>query len=138
DLCQFLEEGIVENGAGQPYKRLQLIDDNFMTVLEMNIQEAEKQQDIAASAKLKSIRDTVMAALQQAMNPEMLLINDLLSAESEAAARQILTERGAQYGEQLLEMFDAISEVMSAQGQMQVVERLTLLRGMAQEVVAGS
>ncbi|MEO1664633.1 MAG: CpXC domain-containing protein [Chloroflexota bacterium] len=117
---------------------LQLIDDNFMTVLEMNIQEAEKQQDIAASAKLKSIRDTVMAALQQAMNPEMLLINDLLSAESEAAARQILTERGAQYGEQLLEMFDAISEVMSAQGQMQVVERLTLLRGMAQEVVAGS
>jgi len=117
---------------------LQLIDDAFMTVLEMNIQEAERQHDLEATTHLKSIRDQVMAVLQSTMKPEVRFINDLLLAPSEADARAMIEQQAPGFGVGILEVFDALNEVMVSQGQPQMAERLRLLRGITENVLSGS
>ncbi len=114
---------------------LQFIDDTFMAVLDMNIQEAERQQDIAASARLKSIRDVVMQALQASMNPEVRFINDLLSQETEADARRMIQARAGEFGAGILEVFDTLNEVMMAQGQPKIAERIRLLRDATEDAL---
>lgn len=115
---------------------LQYIDDTFMSVLEMNIQAAEQEQDMSAATRLKTVREHVLTILQESMNPEMRFINDLLSAKSEADARQLIEQRASEFGPDLLEMFDAISEVMISQGQTHIADRLQLLRGITEKTLA--
>lgn len=124
-------------GSGDPEaavrQNLQSIDDTFMSVLEMNIQAAEQQQDLEAAARLKAVREQVLSVLQESMTPEMRFINDLLSAESQSAAQAIVDERASEFGDELLQTFDAVADVMASQGQTQIVERLQLLRGMTEK-----
>ncbi len=117
---------------------LSVIDDNFMAILEMNINEAEKQGDIAASAKLKSIRDTIMGILRENMHPSVRFVSDLLSTESEAKARELIQTEAASHGDELFEVFDALIETMQAQGQAMVVDRLTTLRRITDEILSAS
>jgi hypothetical protein len=117
---------------------LNVIDDNFMAILEMNINEAEKQGDIGASSRLKSIRDTIMTILRENMHPSVRFVSDLLSAESEAKARELIQAEAATHGSELFDVFDALIGTMQAQGQTMVVDRLTTLRGIIDEVLKSS
>jgi hypothetical protein len=112
------------------------IDETFMALLELNIQEAEKQGEVAASARMKTIRDRLMEILQENMRPDVRFINDLLSAESESVARQMVRDQAVDFGVELLDTFDALIEVIGAQGQQEIVGRLTLLKQEAQNVFA--
>lgn len=112
-----------------------VIDDNFMAILEMNINEAEKQGDIGASSRLKSLRDTIMTILRENMHPAVRFVSDLLSAESEAKARQMIQAEAATHGDELFDVFDALIDSMQAQGQAVVVDRLSTLRHITNEVL---
>lgn len=112
------------------------IDETVMAVLDMNIQEAERQQDVAAASHLKSVRDVIMRVIQANMQPEIRFINDLLSANSPDEADKMVEEKAPEFGAGLLEVFDAVSEVVAAQGQMQLVAQLKRLREKTEEVLA--
>ena len=107
---------------------ISLIDDTFMAVLAANIQEAERQKDIKASARLKSVYEKVIAILQQNMQPELRFVNELLSTASEDEARALIQEQASQFGPQLIEVMDGVEQVLAGQGDQEMVEKLAFLR----------
>lgn len=115
---------------------LPMLDDTFLAVLQANLQEAERQKDLQMSGKLRDIYNRVLTALRQNMRPELKFINDLLGAPSEAEARQMIAEQAGAYGEALLEMMDAVEEVLAARGDEAVRGRLAMLREAAAQVLS--
>lgn len=107
---------------------LPLIDDTFMAVLSANIQEMERRGEANASARLKQIYQRVVTIMQAHMQPELVFVNELLSTGSDDQARQMLNEHAKSFGEPLLEVMDAVGEVLNAQGQELLVKRLSSLR----------
>lgn len=107
---------------------LPLIDDTFMAVLSANIQEMDRRGETNASMRLKQIYQRVVTIMQAHMQPELVFVNELLSVDSDDQARQLLNEHARSFGEPLLEVMDAVGEVLNAQGQETLVKRLSELR----------
>ncbi len=103
------------------------LDDTFMAVLSANIQEAQRAGNIQLSARLKLVYDRVVAALRDNMQPELRFINDLLSLPEEQA-RTALAEQVADFGPPLIEMMDAVQEILSSRGEGELLEKLATLR----------
>lgn len=112
---------------------LPLIDDTFMAVLSANIQEMDRRGETNASNRLKQIYQRVVTIMQAHMQPELVFVNELLSVDTDDQARRLLNEHARSFGEPLLEVMDAVGEVLNAQGQENLVRRLSALR---QEAVA--
>lgn len=115
---------------------LPLLDDTFLAVLQANLQEAERQKDIQMSGRLRDIYNRVLTALRQNMRPELKFINELLAADSEETAHRMIAEQADSYGEGLLEMMDAVEEVLASRGEETVRERLASLRQEAARVLS--
>lgn len=107
---------------------IEVIDNTFMTVLDLNIQEATRHNDQEAVAKLEKIQTIVRESLRQQMQPEIRFINDLLEAPTEADATKIMQEQVGQFGAELLEAFDALIELIASQGHQPLVVKLQALR----------
>ncbi len=115
---------------------ISLVDDTFMAVLTANIQEAERQRDIGLSAKLKDLYNKIVAALRDNMQPELRFVNDVLSAPTDDQARALIQSEAATYGERLLQMFDAVEDVMASRGDQAMLRRLQLAREEAEKALA--
>lgn len=116
---------------------LQLIDDTFMAVLAANIQEAEKQANIQASARLKGLYNQIINVLQESMAPELKFINDLLTAPSDQEAVQLIASQAPSFGERILDVMDGVTQELAARGNQSLNQRLAMLRTEIARVVAG-
>lgn len=105
-----------------------LINDTFMAVLTVNIQEADRAQNGEASTRLRQIYERVVIMMQDNMPPELIFVNELLSAQNENQARAMIAARAQEFGESLLDMMDAVSEALSSQGNQPLYDRLLMLR----------
>jgi hypothetical protein len=114
---------------------LPMLDDTFLAVLQANIEEADRQKNIQASAQLKSLYNRVIAALRANMRPELQFINDLLAAPSDEHARQMIAEQADSYGAPLLELMDAVGDLLAQRGEENVRQRLSVLREAAAEAL---
>jgi uncharacterized protein YqiB (DUF1249 family) len=114
---------------------LPLLNDTFMAVLTANLQEAERRKDMNALARLRQVYDRVVAVMQQTMQPELILVNQLLSTETDDEAQTILKEGIEEFGESLVEMMDAIGQILNSQGEFEVLSRLTSLRKEAEALL---
>ncbi len=109
-------------------ENLQFIDDTFMAVLSANIQEAERRADVNSSARLKQIYQAVMSVLQANMQPELRFVNELLSTATDEEARKLIAEEGVQFGDALLDVIDAVGQVLAQRGEMEMIQKLAFLR----------
>ncbi len=107
---------------------LGVIDDTFMAVLTTNIQEAEKHQDVASANRLKQIYNQIITIMQENMQPELLFVNQLLSAATDTEANAMIAAQAKEYGSELLEVMDAVGEVLAGQGNAALQNRLATLR----------
>lgn len=105
-----------------------VIDDNFMAILSANIQEAQRRNDAQVEQKLQSIYETTVAILQSQMSPDLRFINELLTAEDEDTMNNLIEENIGEFGEELLEMTEAVEQVLAAQGQEAMIGRLNAIR----------
>ena len=112
-----------------------LLDDTFMAVLSANIQHAEQQGNLEASARLKGIYEKVMHVLQASMSPELRFINHLLSAPTQEDAEKLIQEQAPSFGPALLDLMDALSQAFEARGESPLAERVKALRGQAMAVL---
>ncbi len=122
-----LDQAVRENIA--------LMDDTFMAVLSANVQEAERRGDLNASAKLKLVYDRVVAALRDNMQPELRFINDLLSTATDEEANGLLLEKAGDFGAPLLEMMDAVEQVLASRGDSDMLQKLVFLRQQAEQAI---
>lgn len=109
-------------------ENLPVINDTFMAVLTANIQESERRGDVNASGRLKQIYEKVVSVLQESMQPELVFVNQLLSVESDSEAKAMLEDHAKDFGEPLLEVMDAVGQMLDAQGENEMVQRLADLR----------
>jgi hypothetical protein len=116
-------------------ENLPFFDEAFMSVLQANLEAAQKRGNIDVSAKLRTIYEQVMSALRDNMSPELKAINGLMAADDDEAARALAAEAAAQHGAQLLPMIDAVQEMMAQRGEPQVAQRLQALREMVQNAL---
>ncbi len=131
-LQQMLESG--PNLEQVIRQNLDAIDDTFMAVLTANIEEMHKRGDTHMSAHLEDVYNRVMAVIQENMQPELVFVNKLMTAD-DAQAKAMIQAEAPQYGAALLEIMDAVVMVLSDQGQAELVERLKTLRTMAAETL---
>jgi hypothetical protein len=115
---------------------MQMLDDTFMAVLQANIQEAERAGDAGASEQLRALYERVLNALRQTMQPELRFINDVLSLPNDAEAREAVIAQAAQFGAPLLDMIDAVEQVLSSRGENAILGRLNVIRNAAESVLA--
>jgi hypothetical protein len=87
-------------------QRITEIDDAFLNVLGANLQEAHRAENEEALADLRGIWNIVIGLMEEAMPPELRLINRLMVAEGEEAIerllednRNLVTQRMAQFVE---------------------------------------
>lgn len=107
---------------------LPLIDVTFMQVLSANIQEAQRRGDSRMGDRLKMIYNTIVAALQANMPPELQFINDVLSAHSPEAAQELIAQRIHEFDGELLGAIDVVQDQLAEQNDPALLERLNLLR----------
>lgn len=133
DAVQLLQM-LIDAPDAQPLiaDSLPFFDEAFMSVLQANLEAAEKRGNIEVSAKLRTIYEQVMSALRENMGPELKAINGLMAAENDEVAATLAAEAAAQFGAQLLPMIDAVRDMMETRGEPQIAERLTALRAMVE------
>jgi hypothetical protein len=89
------------------------LDDLFMNVLEANLQEAEKSKNQDAMRMLSMVWSEVMAIAQEALPPEVRLVNDLLQAPYPDGTRELLRQHKGEVTPEFLEVLDRLAEEMS-------------------------
>lgn len=105
------------------------IDNDFMNVLSTNLQEAQKRGDMQSFNRLRQIYDKVVAMLRAQMPASMRFINDLLSTEDEAEMNATLQAGiGEQDRDELTETIETVEEILQAQGQAELLQRLGKIR----------
>lgn len=106
-----------------------MIDDALMAVLTANMQQAQRRGDRQMETRLRDTYNRIMAFLDANMQPELRFINQLLSTPSDEEARTLLKSDGGQYASAaLIEMMDAVEQILEARGESAMLDRLALLR----------
>ena len=111
------------------------IDELFLQVLQANLEEARRVGNVEASSRLRQIRDEVMNLIQSAAPPEVRLVNDLLSAGSEAESLKMLQERRSEITPQLLEIMGDLVEQLYRTKNDEMAKRLETLKNKASALV---
>ncbi|MHB8628009.1 MAG: CpXC domain-containing protein [Aggregatilineales bacterium] len=96
-------------------EHLNEFDDLFMQVLSYNVQAAEQAKDIGLAARLKSIFEKIVAAIQANAPPELQFVSELLNQPSFEAAQSQIHEHAAQYGPALLQWIDVLANDVAGQ-----------------------
>jgi hypothetical protein len=104
------------------------IDEVFMGVLSANMQEAEHRGAKAAVERMAVIYDEIMALMEEAMPPEVQLINELLRAAYPDGTRTLLKERQAQITPEVLEIMSHLADDMVQRGDPEGAETAKRLR----------
>ena len=87
-------------------RHLNEIDEPFLSILSANLEDAHKRNDQHALEALRDVWNAVMSLMEEAMPPELRLINRLMGADEEEIdrlleeSRNLVTEPMAQFAEE--------------------------------------
>jgi len=107
----------------------------LLSVLSLNLREAERVGATEAVARLRTIWQAIMEMIEESMPPEIRFINRLLEAEFPQGTQALLEGNREQVTSVLLEAMQVVAEDLEQQGQAAVARRLRDIRGQAVLVV---
>ncbi len=113
-------------------ERAAYIDQNFLSVLSANLQEAEKRGAGAAMQRLQEVWDVAVDMINQGSPPEVRLINELLLAEYPGETRKLLAENRALVTAEFIEALSELAERLEAEDEAEMATRLRQIRSQAQ------
>jgi len=128
-LSEILSANNIEQAVAE---RAPYIDQNFLSVVSANLQEAEKRNATAAARRLQQVWDAAVAMINQASPPEVQLVNQLLMAEYPAETRKLLAESRDLVTVDFIEALSELAEQMEAEGAPDMATRLRQIRSQAQ------
>ncbi len=118
--------------------RLEMVDDAFLAVLQANIQAAEQHNDERTAERLREVLAKTLSIMRESAPPEIRFIQDLMSAEDDATANELIETQASQFNGELLEIMEAIALDLEENGQDDNAERLRAMRDYAQGFVNAS
>jgi hypothetical protein len=110
---------------------LERIDEPFMYVLQAEREQAERAGDVAHAEALAQIEQEIAALAQNAMPPEVMLINELMMAPDRATVQQIMDENAEMVTPEFVDALRTLSAELENQGQNELKARLDQVRSMA-------
>jgi len=108
-------------------RHLNEIDDPFLQVLSANLQDAHRRNDEDALQALRSVWDAVMDLVEEAMPPELRLINRLLTAENEDEIDRLLSESTNLVTERMVQFVEESEAGAREEGDTETAERMALV-----------
>ena len=108
----------------------------FFDVLQMNVEAALEAGDTQLAQALNLLGQLAMAILQQALPPELRLLNALLNARSEEHRRQILERNRRLLTPQFQQWLQQMEARMREEGRAEIAERIAAIRSLAEQVAA--
>ncbi len=109
-------------------ERIAEIDDLFMNVLAMNMQQADQRKDEALRNRLEMVYDEIMTMVEESMPPEVQLINELLATPYPDDTRALLKEHQAELTPEVLDLMGRMADSMAAQEGANAAETAKRLR----------
>ncbi len=100
------------------------IDDAFMYVLSTSIAQADAQGNAAEAQALNAIHERIIQQAESQYPPEILLLNQLMEAETEAAQQQVLDENVDLMTPELVQVLDAVMKQFEDAGREEINGRL--------------
>lgn len=104
------------------------LDDLFMNVLALNMEQAEQRKDAELMGRLEMVYDEIMNMVEESMPPEVRLINDLLSAPYPEGTRALLKEHQAELTPEVLDFMQRTADSFAQQEDPQAAETAKRLR----------
>lgn len=136
-LAQVLQAIVNSENPEQLIRQnINIIDDNFMMILQVNMQQAEQQGDQQTLARLQEIHQILVNVLRENMQPELRLVNDLLNIEDDDELIAELKKQAPQYKDTLLDFIDAVHQVVTSQGQKPVMTRVAFIKSEAEKILS--
>jgi hypothetical protein len=122
-------------------RRITEIDEPFLNVLGANLEEAHRQEDEEALEALRGVWDVVMALMEEAMPPELRLINHLMAAEDEAEIERLLEESRGLVTQRMTQFVDETEAKAREEGDLETAEQMAMVsekmgRILAQDMLA--
>jgi hypothetical protein len=116
-----------ENPRELAQRRITEIDDAFLNVLGANLQEAHKAENEEALNALGEIWNVVIGLMEEAMPPELRLINRLMAAEDEEEIDRLLEESKNLVTQRMAQFVERTEADAREEGDTETAERMALV-----------
>jgi len=100
------------------------IDDLLLALLSANIRQAEAGGQVERAGEMRGVWEAIVGVLEEAMPPQIRLINRLLNAEREQERRALMEEQDGLITPEFLELMEAMAADLAERGQPEAAERL--------------
>ncbi len=111
-------------------QNMNAFDDAFMYVLSASITQAEQDNDNQRLQVLSQVQALIMQEVESQYPPEIILLNQLLEAETAVSREQILSENQQLVTPNLLKMLEAVEGQIKEMGQEELNGRLQAVKEM--------
>ncbi len=108
-------------------RRIDEIDEAFLNVLGANLQQAHKREDEDTLEALREVWGVVMGLMEEAMPPELRLINRLMAAEEEDHIERLLEESKNLVTERMVQFIEETEAKAREEGDLETAEQMALV-----------
>jgi hypothetical protein len=117
-------------------RRIDEIDEAFLNVLGANLQQAHEQEDAQALEALREVWDVVMGLMEEAMPPELRLINRLMTAEDEEEIERLLEESRDLVTQRMVQFVEETEANAREEGDLETAEQMALVSEKMSRILA--
>jgi hypothetical protein len=104
------------------------IDEIFMAVLSLNLEEAERRGDLQTLERLEMISEELTAIAEEGLPPEIQLINALMRAPYPEGTQALLKERRELVTPEVLSLMDRLAEDLEKRQEAELAQAAKRLR----------
>jgi len=108
------------------------IDEAFMYLLATKIAQADQENQAEALQALNQVHQTIIKLAESQYPPEIVLLNQLMEAETEADQQQILNENQHLLSPDLVKVLEAVAQEFAGAGQEEVNGRLLAIKALVE------
>jgi hypothetical protein len=108
-------------------RRITEIDDAFLNVLGANLQEAHRAENEEALDALREIWNVVIGLMEEAMPPELRLINRLIAAEDEGEIERLLKDNKNLVTQRMTQFIEKSEAEAREEGDAEAADQMALV-----------
>jgi hypothetical protein len=117
-------------------RRIDEIDEAFLNVLGANLQQAHEQENEEGLEALRAVWGAVMDLMEEAMPPELRLINRLMAAEDEDEMERLLRESRNLVTQRMVQFIEETEAQAREKGDDETAEQMALVAKKMSRILA--
>ena len=127
-----------EDPAAATKERLHEIDETLLMLLQNNIEAERKKDNLETVTQLEELRATIMQTIHESAPPEIQLVNELLSLETDEEAQTMLRRRVVELTDETLLAMKRAANQLRTSGKTTLADKLEAYHTMAEKEIAAA